>query len=346
MKLEAINKKLPRSWSGTWSRAVFVCAIATALIGGCRVAKKRTVVRPPRAPEHGSPSGTTTGNVAQLGTELSAANPIVELAVQDHLPAVISLPVGARAARPVLVAAHGAGDRPEWQCEYWRRIVGNRAFVACPRGAAIYPYGPPQDTGYYYRGHPALGQEISCMLEALRARYPEYVDLREPVFAGYSQGAIMGALLLANHPARFARAVLIEGGYGGFQEWNIAVARQWQHQGAQRVLMACGRLSCVQQARLTAYYFRRGGLAARILYAAGAGHTYSGNIEKQVREEFDWLVRDDARWFLSRPGPPPESQPAATTAPGAPSALVPTTLNAAGDCQAFQHVSALVLGSG
>jgi predicted esterase len=222
--------------------------------------------------------------------------PFVELAVPNHRPAVVSLPLGATSRRPVLVAAHGAGDRPEWQCHVWRGIVGDRAFVLCPRGFPTNPYVPPEHTGYFYTTHHALAREIGLAFEALVKRFPDHVDPKDPVFAGFSQGAIFGALVLPRHPVRFARAALVEGGYGFFHEWNIHAAQTWTNRGGVRVLLACGRVRCVEQATPTAYYMKRGGLDARILHAEGAGHSYGGRMEIAVREAFGWLIEGDPRF--------------------------------------------------
>jgi predicted esterase len=156
---------------------------------------------------------------------LRSPTPFVALPVPRHHAAVVSLPLGARTRRPVLVVAHGAGDRPEWQCDVWRELVADRGFVLCVRGFPTNRYAPPEETGFFFADHRALGREISLALEALAALWPDHVDVEAPAFSGFSQGAIMGALLLPQHPARFSRAALVEGGYGLFQEWNIPVAQ-------------------------------------------------------------------------------------------------------------------------
>jgi hypothetical protein len=115
----------------------------------------------------------------------------------------------------------------------------------------------------------------------------------------------MGALVLPRHPVRFARAALVEGGYGFFQEWNIPVAQTWKDRGGLRALLACGRVRCVEQADLTAYYMKRAGLTARVLHAAGAGHSYGGRMEIALREAFGWLIEGDPRFE----GAPPRSAP-------------------------------------
>ena len=230
------------------------------------------------------------------GPPLTSPAPVIELPVPRHGAAVVSLPLGATARKPVLVVAHGAGDRPEWQCQVWRGIVRDRAFILCPRGFPTNPYVPPEHTGYFYTTHHALGREIALALEALRERFPEHADLDAPAYAGFSQGAIMGAMLLPGHPARFARAALVEGGYGFFHEWNIPVAQRFKARGGERVLLACGRPRCVEQARVSAGYMRRGGLDVRVLHAEGAGHSYGGVMEQSLRQAFAWIVEGDPRW--------------------------------------------------
>lgn len=232
---------------------------------------------------------------------LQSPSPWVDLLVPGRGAAVVSLPLGATTPRPVVVAAHGAGDRPEWQCQAWRRIVGDRAFVLCPRGHSMDPRAPADEVGYFYTTHLDLGREITAALAALAARYPSHADTVAPVYAGFSQGAIMGALLLPRHPAGFARAVLIEGGYGGFQEWNLRAARLFREHGGQAVLLACGRLQCAEQARTSAGYMQREGLEARVLHAPGAGHTYGGEVQDQVAGAFEWMVSGDHR-FQAPPG--------------------------------------------
>ena len=241
---------------------------------------------PTRAPE--SP--------AAVLAPLASPTPFVDLPVPRHGSAVVSVPLGARSPRPVMVIAHGAGDRPEWQCGAWREIVQNRGFLLCLRGFPTDPYAPPQQQGYFFADHHALGREMSLALEALAARWPAHADLEAPAYAGFSQGAIMGALLLPQHPARFGRAALVEGGYGLFQEWNIPVAERWRRRGGQRVLLACGRLRCVEQAGISAFYLGRAGLDARVVHAEGAGHSYGGAMQREVAAAFDWLIEGDRRW--------------------------------------------------
>ena len=71
------------------------------------------------------------------------------------LPAVLVVPAGTQ-PRPLLVAAHGAGGAPEWDCDYWSRLIADRAFVLCPRGTAMSP------GSFYFKQHYALGAEVAA----------------------------------------------------------------------------------------------------------------------------------------------------------------------------------------
>lgn len=225
---------------------------------------------------------------------LEAPGPLVDLPVPGFLDAVVSLPLGATTPRPLVVAAHGAGDRPESQCRYWRDVVGNAAFVVCPRG---YPESATGErAGFFYPSYPALGAEIEGAMAALLGRYHGYADPREPVFAGFAQGAALGALLLPHHPARFARAVLIEGGTGAYREWSRPSARRFHERGGRRVLFACGCAECATTAAASELPLSRERLTVQIVHVPGAGETYLGDVGAEVARAFPWLVAGDDRF--------------------------------------------------
>jgi predicted esterase len=259
--------------------------------------------RPPTpAPSEGEPvddaAPNAKGDVASAGEEpLAADAPFVELDVEGFEPAIVSLPLGARSPRPLLVATHGAGGRATIHCRLWRGIVGDRGFVLCPRGRSMYPaLSHLRESGYYYPGHPHLAREMKAAISALVARFGDYVDAEGPIFAGYSQGASMGALVLPEHEASFSAAALVEGGVGQNQEWTLAAAERFRRAGGRRVLLVCGRAVCRDHAQRSARLFERAGLGARVLFAAGAGHTYGGDVQRRVTESFPWLVEGDGRW--------------------------------------------------
>lgn len=236
--------------------------------------------------EHGTPNaGPPKG--------LSAPAPFTALEVPGHAAAVVSLPLGATSARPVLVATQGNFDKPEWQCDMWRSVVENRGFVVCPRGVK-HPNSPPGDARHRYASNAALEKEVHAALGALRARFGELVDPGPVVYAGFSQGAIMGAPILSRNPALFSRAVLIEGGYDRFLP---ALVKLFAKGGGERVLFACGQALCERLAGESAKALGKSGVEARVVHGAGEGHSYFGKVADEVRRSFDWVVGLDARWI-------------------------------------------------
>jgi predicted esterase len=221
----------------------------------------------------------------------------MELAVPGHETAVVAVPRAGSRRRPLLVAAHGAWDRPEPHCALWRRVVGDRAFVLCLRGLRTVRSVPHERAAYYYPDHLALASEALAAIAALAAQYPERLDPSAAVWAGFSQGAIHGALVITLHPGAFPRAVLIEGGNGFFDEWSPFAARKFASAGGERVLFGCGSPSCVRTAARCAEYLERSGVDTRVAHAQGAGHSYGPTMEAQVRENFAWVVADDPRWL-------------------------------------------------
>jgi len=214
------------------------------------------------------------------------------LTVPGHDPAVVWVPPVDSGRRPLLVVAHGAGGSPDWHCDFWSRIVGPRGFILCLRGRRTHYGVPLGQGGHYFPNHHYLRRVLSASLDAIVQRHPSELDENRAVFVGFSQGAIMGALVIAQQPARFPRALFIEGGGG---EWDVPVSRSYFAGGGQRVGFACGVGACDQLARRGVRHLTTAGVAARRVYVAGAGHTYCGELEPDVRSLFEWVVEGDPR---------------------------------------------------
>jgi predicted esterase len=215
----------------------------------------------------------------------------VDLDVPDFRPAVLVVP-GRPGPHPVLVVAHGAGDRGEWQCEWWTPVLGERAFILCPRGRKV-SYLAGADDSSYFVDHHKLGREVTAALGALRERYGSDVDPGPVAFAGFSQGGIMGALYAQKRGDVFARLALIEGGY---EEWNLPIARRFKQTGGERVLLACGIRYCARGAERSRGWLEQAGVAARVEHAPGAGHTYAGEVGNRIIAALPWLFEGDSRW--------------------------------------------------
>jgi predicted esterase len=211
------------------------------------------------------------------------------LEVPDFSASLVRLPEGNEQA-PVLVVTHGAGGTAEAHCELWARIVEERALLLCIRGRAR---GPNPADGEYYPDHRALERETFAALAALRARYGERIAGGGVYYAGFSQGATMGALMLIEHAAEMPRLALVE---GGVNDWSVARARAFRERGGERVLFVCGRKDCANAARKSAHWFKLAGVPAQVEYVAGAGHSHDARVEARVIAALPWLTASDARW--------------------------------------------------
>ena len=109
-----------------------------------------TPARTETAPPDQAASATFASPVASRSSSAQLA-----LDVPGFLPAVLVMPSGT-AARPLVVAAHGAGGAPEWDCEYWAHLTEGQAFVLCPRGTAM------GSGSFYFKQHHALGAEVQA----------------------------------------------------------------------------------------------------------------------------------------------------------------------------------------
>ena len=223
---------------------------------------------------------------------LADAGKQVSLEVPGFQPAVVSVPLAARAAHPVAVAFHGNFDRPEWQCEIFRGVIGPQGFLLCPRGSARRDV-PKQMDRWEYASGAKMAAELEAGLAALSERYRSSVDPGPIVFIGFSLGAIYGAALVQKNAARFPRAVFVEGGHGA---WTPASAKKFAAAGGLRLFLACGQGPCLTKAQRTAPLLERAGLPTKTGGSPKAGHTYDGAVADAVREAWPWMVEGDSRW--------------------------------------------------
>ncbi|MEO6602178.1 MAG: hypothetical protein ABIQ16_20015 [Polyangiaceae bacterium] len=211
------------------------------------------------------------------------------LEVPDFSPSLVRLPQGNGKA-PILVVTHGAGGTAEAHCELWARIVKEKALLLCVRGKAR---GPNPADGEYYPDHRQLERETFAALAALRSRYSARIADGPVLYAGFSQGATMGALMLVDHAQEVTRLVFVE---GGFADWSVARARAFRERGGERVLFVCGRKECAGRAKTSVAWFKLAGVPARVEYVPGAGHSHDARVEARILATLPWLLEGDARW--------------------------------------------------
>jgi pimeloyl-ACP methyl ester carboxylesterase len=192
-----------------------------------------------------------------------------------------------------VLATHGNYDRPEWQCAVWRDIVGDAAFILCPRGIPRPDSPSAEDIRFTYGSNQALEREIDAGFEALRARFPAYVDDSQPLYTGFSLGAILGVAIAARAPSRYSRMVLIEGGH---DKWTPEAARAFARGGGQRVLFVCSGAYCAGGARGAGARLERAGVTTKLVRGPDVGHRYDGPVAAEAQKALPWVLSGDARW--------------------------------------------------
>jgi predicted esterase len=288
---------------------VSVIAVLVVLGGGCQEKKEEK-----QAP--GQPPDTTLAPLA--------APPISLMPVPGFANAVLVSPVGATKPMPLVVAVLGIGDTPENQCGVWRDLVGQRAFVVCPRFTphfvAVQPASDPNvaqgllglfglqgneapepdpnagqvvQSGFRPTEVPAVEREIDAAVAAARKTFPKHIANGSAVYVGFSRGAFLGASLIAKTPAKYPRAILIEGGQS---PWTDATAAAYAKGGGKRVLFACGQPSCVGESDPAVQLLGRASVTTRVVHGEGEGHGYKGPVKEQVRQALAWVVDGEPTW--------------------------------------------------
>ncbi len=278
----------------------------------------------PKEQEKKQPPGTS---------DAGALSPLVApaaslLPVPGFSNAVLVSPVGATRPMPLVVAVLGIGDTPESQCAVWRELVGQRAFVVCPRftphyvpvqpegtvdpGAGLLgllglqgPEAPSADpnagavvqSGFRPTEVPEVEREIDAAVTALRKMFPKHVAAGPALYIGFSRGAFLGASLVARTPAKYPRAILIEGGQTA---WSDASAAAYARGGGKRVLFACGQPSCVAESDPASQLLGRAHVTARVVHGEGEGHGYKGPVKDQIKQTLAWVVEGDTTWPAAR----------------------------------------------
>jgi predicted esterase len=285
----------PRGAENRVERA-FICALALAFPPDCGQGRPDvravSAAQPSAAPFAALPShdGADVAPVSSKAvlSPLHAESWLIELSVQGYRDARVSVPLGASEARPVVVALHGAGDRPEWACGGWRGVTDAYPFVLCPSGD---PGGLPN--GFVWGNDAKVEREVNASIEALRRRFGEHVAPGCALLAGFSQGAIRMAPMLARGGGWCPQAALCEGAYD-------AVGKTFAHaffqSGGRRLLLGCSQPYCAKVFGERESTLAAAGLDVRTVYSGGRTHNLNGEMVSTLRDAWPWLVRDDGRW--------------------------------------------------
>jgi len=145
---------------------------------------------------------------------------------------------------------------------------------------------------------------VRAALAALSTGFPNHVDAEAPIFTGFSLGAILGVHLLSGAGLpKIRSAVLIEGGYGG---WQVARIKAFVVQGGGRVLFACGQSACRHASKQTGQLMQKHGVLVDIASGGDIGHTYGEAVADAIQKRWTWVTEIDPRFAPASASAPPE----------------------------------------
>jgi len=227
-------------------------------------------------------------------TPLAASNWLIDLDVPGFGRAALAVPLGAKSARPIVIALHGQADRPEWACAALRSIAGPAPFVLCPRGVPRADF-PASDARYTFASVDDTARELRAALAELKRRFGMYVAAGPVVFTGFELGADHVAYIASQEPSFFSRLLLIE---PSPTSWPSSQAALFGRAGGRRVLFAFGT-AYRDELTLRSVLTTRGGAESRAVFL-GEGPI---GLEPRTRE----LLKQSWAWLSApaRPGAPP-----------------------------------------
>lgn len=214
-------------------------------------------------------------------TEDEPAARVASIELDGFSPTLVYVPAGTK-KKPALFVTHGAGGTAREHLRYWSELRSEYLIFSLA-GTPLSSANP--EGGHYYKTHLELEREMLALVDHLQhpnnASY-DYVSRLEDApwaYAGYSQGATMGALFLTNVGQLFDRLILIEGGTEG---WTSSRSARFKSQGGRQVLWVCGTKSCFNGAQAARATAQQSNLSTELVYVQGAGHIYWGPVQEQV----------------------------------------------------------------
>ncbi|HEU4536162.1 MAG TPA: hypothetical protein VFS00_18690 [Polyangiaceae bacterium] len=206
---------------------------------------------------------------------------------EGKLVAKFSPPLGATDPRPLVVALHGGGDAPEYACGEWRGSFGSWPFILCPYGDKV------GRNMYGWRSGAAARQALEHAIEALVAKFPEHLDVRDPVLTGFSLGAMMAPSTLAAPGRAFPAAVLAEGYAKDFAAWP----RRMEAGGLRRILFVDSQGVNAERGKAAVRALERTtAVQARAIYIGHLGHGFFPKTVEGVRKGLSELLTGLPGW--------------------------------------------------
>lgn len=201
---------------------------------------------------------------------------------------VVSVPVGAHAPRPLMIALHGGSDHPEWACNAWRGVTDAYPFIVCPRG-------PGAESSLAWSSPADTKQRVARAVAATKEMFPDWVvETKTTVLVGFSMGATQTSYLASGAGEIYRRVVLAESSYA--PEPAMAFAKPWAHGGGERAIFLCTTPGCPGTYRRAAQNVAAQGVPARLDIAGTTAHGMWDQVVQSMRRDWPWLVAGAEGW--------------------------------------------------
>jgi len=227
---------------------------------------------------------------------LIAAKGSDQLALEHFDAAVVSIPVGARWPRPVVVAIHGRGDSPEANCDAWSTITSHDYFVLCPALRAL-PNVAGNPSTPQCSNADCLADEMREALPALRKRFGRYVAKNEVILAGFGTGAGQLVPVAMQDPAVFPIVWLAN---GGLKQWATALSTTYVERGGKLLGLVCSDTTCGGDIARVVASANAAGLKTAVAEPGQLGVTWDARLVEATR--IAWQSSKPKGWPWSTPG--------------------------------------------
>ncbi len=234
-------------------------------------------------------AGADTADASPANAALSAPSDLVELLDGREKLGFVSVPVGAREPRPIMIAIHGGSDKPERACAAWRGVSEAYPFVVCPRG-----FGG-NDARLGWRTTADTAERIARAVAATKSAFPSWVkDTTTIVLAGFSMGGSQVANLAGAFPRTYLRIVVGDSAHD--PRPALGFSKTWASGGGQRAVFLCTTSGCEPALRAAARNVAAQKAPARLNIAPTQVHGLSEPVVQSMRRDFPWLVEGAEGW--------------------------------------------------
>jgi hypothetical protein len=257
-----------------------------------RAAELRDSAPPgPVAAESSNDAGDAgdAGDTAAKRAPLSGFPEQLELLDGKEKLGFVSVPLGTREPRPMMIAIHGGSDRPERACSAWRGITEAYPFVVCPRG-----FGG-NEAALGWRTTSDTTERIARALIATKKLFPSWIrETSSVVLAGFSMGGSQVALLARSNPVLYRRIAVGDSAHDPRPALTFSAA--WVKGGGERAVFLCTTSGCEPSFRNAARNVATQKAPARLNIAPTQVHGLSERVVQSMRRDWPWLVEGAEGW--------------------------------------------------